>query len=187
MSAFHLKSMLLGALCLMNTAASAIPVEASTLEARQNTYPRIAWSFSISGSAIINDDENWPSDDERWSGTITPSTFVLNPGANRLYTWSQAMGGEIRAELDLRPTTYAANLQQYPNLAYAIRLYEGDNENTNDLDGQTSGDITFAREGATNQASVNFQRRVTNTNENTPDDFVDLTITVTATPVIVWA
>jgi hypothetical protein len=187
--------MLLGTLCLVNTAmASTIPVQeyaiekrhTSTLEARQNVYPRVGWKFSVSGTATINDAETFGSD-EQWSGSLPPTSFTLNPGTDRLYTWRQGMGGEIRAELDLRMTTFAATSQTFPNLAYVIRLYEDTDENNSDLDGQASGDITFARDGSSDHTVVNFQRRVTNTAENEPRDFVDLTFTVTATPTIVWA
>lgn len=58
----------------------------------------------------------------------------MNRSPHRFY--SEGVGGEVRAELDLW-----FSWGQFMTLDYDLRLYEGTDENTNDLDGRKSGRV----------------------------------------------
>lgn len=95
------------------------------------------------------------------------------------------MGGEIRVEISLTATTFAYGTG-LPRINYNIKLFEGTSEDTTDLDGQLTGDVTTVRNGFTGiDAAGNIDVTVRNTEENVPNDYAHLTVSILATPIVV--
>jgi hypothetical protein len=118
------------------------------------------------------DDEDWPSSDEKTDPG--PEYYELELGPDRLthqmsrtYRW----GGEVRAEFTIKLTRLADHSVLVE--VYAV-LYEGTSESTDDFDGKSV--ISFLVPKEQTAAGV---IRVSNTDEDEPDTFGQLAITVT--------
>lgn len=186
-------------LFIPSTTAFAVPVEAlsnplptfspslvprdNNLLPRQGTWPALGWRFQIQGHLFINDDE--VGQDETWEGDFSWPTFTLRASQSNTYSFTKGMGGEIRVEISLTATTFAYGTG-LPRINYNIKLFEGTSEDTTDLDGQLTGDVTTVRNGFTGiDAAGNIDVTVRNTEENVPNDYAHLTVSILATPIVV--
>lgn len=69
-------------------------------------------------------------------------------------------------------------------MSYTVKLYEGTSEDTNDLDGQTQGQVETTYPGTGNAVKASFDVTVRNDDENVMDDYVHVTADIIASQVI---
>ncbi|GAB3173029.1 hypothetical protein GCM10027059_43310 [Myceligenerans halotolerans] len=100
----------------------------------------------IQGSVRIDgvDDEDWPWNDETAWSLWDPVTFRLNFGnpPERLY-FERKWGGECRVEVDLAAAVILES--GTAELTGSARLYEGDSEDTQDLEEEEPIQVTLLR------------------------------------------
>jgi hypothetical protein len=101
--------------------------------------PESMRSVRVVGSVQITDDEAF--DDEHGS-VIINQDFLMNPTAkSHEIKFSKCVGGEVRAEGSLTFSLYDDNTV---GVSGALRLYEGTNCKTDDLDDFSAGAMTVA-------------------------------------------
>jgi hypothetical protein len=134
----------------------------------------------VVAALVGGDDEDWPDDDESYGRTDPPIEIelsreapsrVIGSGRDPVFRW----GGEVRAE-------HFVELVLLPGAAVAVSakgwLYEGTSESTSDLDGEGSLVRRVVRPGATETLKVKMK----NDDEDEPDTFSELTLTITNDP-----
>lgn len=137
------------------------------LEPPEERYRLAKVLFDFDG----RDDEDWPWDDETTNPGPEYRELELGPDRlinsfSRTYKW----GGEVRVEYTIELALLVNN-----SIHVQIRclLFEGTSENTSDLDGQGVTSLTVPV--GQNRATV---FKVTNTEEDEPDTFGRLAVTV---------
>ena len=136
--------------------------------------PELPWfrEVEIDGSMILHDYENIKEDEEKTSQfheglTITYQLGPFQPPVE-LPVWIDTVGGEIRGEVRL---SMHWKTDSSIDLKYNIKLYEGTSTDTTDLDGEDSDMINIP-----NDRSVDLDKRVTNTDEREPRDYINLNL-----------
>ena len=135
------------------------------------TAPAHAATRSITGDAsfVINDYENFGSD-ERCNRDVNIN-FTLTSGQTRSRVATARCGGEIRVEL--RYTVREENGTVYLTKG-RVDFFEGDSENTNDLDGTKR----LAADNMKPGESLTYRPFVYNRDENEPRDWARVEFTL---------
>lgn len=148
-----------------------------TADITLNAPPTMHRRVTITPTIVGGDDEDWPEDDESYSGNApvvvvelskdTPYK-VVGTGRDPIFRW----GGEVRVE-------HSIELSLLPGavVMMTIRgwLYEGTSESTSDkdFDGETVRKVVDV------DVTDTVHYKMWNKDENEPDTFSDLTLTVT--------
>ncbi len=142
-------------------------------------YPDLPWfrTVEVSGSVDLQDYEPEPGANNEVATYEFESgetiKYQVDPFQQRaqLPFWTETVGGEIRTLIDIY---LEWKLDSSVDVHYYITLYEGVISTTDDLDGEERGikNIPLDKE-------IDLDVKVTNTAENTPEDFVHLNMKFT--------
>jgi hypothetical protein len=134
---------------------------------------------AVSGHMEINDSETFGSDEHASRGKEFDGIFLGSPTTDfkNAPTWVEKMGGEIRVEVRC---SFRRQANDSVDVSCRPELYEGDDEDTDDLDSVPQERHMNVPRGQTLDLSMQLQ----NNKEDSPGDNADITITVTNTKIL---
>ncbi len=128
----------------------------------------MARKIVVTGNMKLSDYEVFGANERRTIPFEQEATLDDNQ-LQQLLEVIEAVGGEVRGELDMDARLLGNGDVR---LKGSIRLYEGTSETSEDLDGERYFSF-IVKKGMT----VSFDRKVVNTDEGDPEDYVRVSMT----------